>query len=265
MGINETTVEPPNRLDIEIAIQNLKNNKSPGEDNLQAELFKYGGEEIQNKLYELISKIWEEERMPDEWKRGMICPLFKKGDPLVCSNYRGICLLNIAYKLLSAIIRKKLLPFVEKELGQYQSGFRNNKSTIDQIFTIRQILEKTNEYKTNTYHLFVDFRAAYDSIKREQLYIAMLEFGLPLKLIRLTRMTLEGACCKVKIQNDKSMDFQCNKGLRQGDGLSCLLFNIALEKVIRDAEIQRDHTIFTKSVQLLGYDDDIDIIGRINY
>jgi len=58
-------------------------------------------------------------------------------------------------------------------------------STLDQIQTLRQILEKTLEFQIEIYHLFIDFKTAYDKVNRNQLYKAMLEFGIPLKLVRL--------------------------------------------------------------------------------
>ena len=67
----------------------------------------------------------------------------KKGDPTVRTNFRGICLLNIAYKVLSSVICERLKPIVNQLIGPYQCGFRPGKSTIDQFFTLRQILEKT--------------------------------------------------------------------------------------------------------------------------
>lgn len=68
--------------------------------------------------------------------------------------------------------------------------------------------------------------------------------------------------CAVKIQNDSSRIFNTNVGLRQGDGLACTLFNIALEKVIRQSNINTVGTIFNKSTQILAYADDIDIVAR---
>jgi len=68
--------------------------------------------------------------------------------------------------------------------------------------------------------------------------------------------------CQVKIQNRLSEPINVKNGVRQGDALACLLFNIALEKVIRDAAVIIRGTIFYKSVQILAYADDIDIIGR---
>jgi hypothetical protein len=79
---------------------------------------------------------------------------------------------------------KKLLGIIN------QCGFRCNRSTTDQIFYIRQILEKKCEYNGTVNQLFIDFKKAYDSVKREVLYSILLEFGITEKLVRLIKMCL---------------------------------------------------------------------------
>jgi hypothetical protein len=64
----------------------MKNNRAPGEDNVVVEFFKYGENDIIDAIHILINIIWELECMPDCWKTGIICPLFKKGDKLLCVN-----------------------------------------------------------------------------------------------------------------------------------------------------------------------------------
>jgi sorting nexin-29 len=113
-----------------------------------------------------------------------------------------------------------------------------------------------------THNLFIGFNSAYDTIKIEQLYNAKTEFNIPNKLIRLTRMTMENTKSQVRIQSDLSDSITTKKGLRQGDSLACLLFNLALEKFIRNAGIHTNGTILHKSIQLLAYADDMDIIAR---
>ena len=115
-----------------------------------------------------------------------------------CSNYRGVILLNTAYKILSNILFTRISPFSQNIIGNYQCGFWKNRSTTNQIFTLRQILEKTKEFGIETYNLFIDFKSAYDTIKREQLYNAMSEFNIPNKVIRLTWMTMENK--KVRLE-----------------------------------------------------------------
>ena len=142
--------------------------------------------------------------MPCDWNLGIIYPIYKKGDRLDCNNYRGITVLNTAYKKFSLILQEDDLTHVEEIVGNYQRGFRNGKSTTDQIFTMRQILEKMAEYRHDTYHLFIDFKAAYDSIARVKLYDAMSSFGIPAKLIRLVRMTMTNVTCQVRVDGKLS-------------------------------------------------------------
>ena len=105
--------------------------------------------------------------MPSDWSLSVLCPVLKKGHATICTNYRGISLLSIAYRILSSVLCERLKPFMNKLIGSYQCGFRPGKSTIDQIFTLRQILEKTQEKQIDTHHLFVDFKDAFDSPNRE--------------------------------------------------------------------------------------------------
>lgn len=258
-GIN---IEAPSLAEVKDAITRLKNNKAPGEDGLPAELFKSGCQGIVTALHKLIAKIWSEEKLPEKWMISVICPLHKKGCKTDCGNFRGISLLPTAYKVLSIILSDRLVPLMEDFLHPYQTGFRRGMSTSDQLFCIRQILQKSYERNTETNHLFIDFKSAYDTINREALWDIMAEFRFPHKLIRLLKATMEAVICCVKVQGALSATFESKIGLRQGDGLSTQLFNIALEGVIRRAKVEVLGSIFTKSVQLLGFADDVDIVGR---
>jgi hypothetical protein len=178
--------------------------------------------------------------------------MIKKGDKL----HRRICLLNVTFKDFAKILYDRLLPY------QYQAGFQSGKSTTDQLFALRQILEKCNEFDITTHHLFIDFKAAYDTIIRNEVYVGMSELNFPTKLIRLTKATLTTVTCCVKIQNNCSESFETRQELRQGDVLSTLLLNVVLEVIVRQAILQTSGTICNKETQQLAYADDIDIVGR---
>jgi len=80
-----------------------------------------------------------------------------------------------------------LNPYAEEITGDHQCGFRHNRSTTDHIFCIRQILEKKWEDNEAVHRLFIDFKKAYVSVRREVLYNILIEFGIPMKLVRLIK------------------------------------------------------------------------------
>ncbi|WP_432652626.1 reverse transcriptase domain-containing protein [Proteus terrae] len=121
-------------------------------------------------------------------------------------------------------------------------------------------MKKTQEKQIPTYHLFIDFRQAYDTPNRDELYRAMNHFGIPSKLINLSQMTLQDTWSCVKAAEGVSEQFQTLRGFRQGDALSCSFFNILLEMIMRAAEIDTKNMITNKSTQILGYADDIEVV-----
>jgi hypothetical protein len=115
----------------------------------------------------------------------------------------------------------------------HQCGVRRNRSTTDQILCIRQILEKKCEHNGTVHQLFIDFKKAYDSVRREALYNILIEFGIPRKLVGLIKMYLTETYSRVRIGKNLSDKFNIENGLKQGDALSPLLFNFASEYAIR--------------------------------
>jgi sorting nexin-29 len=230
---DDDRIPAPDLQEVEEEIGRLKNNKAAGADQLPSELFKHGGEALAKALHWVIAKIWEEEVVPEEGMEGIVCPIYKKGDQLDSCNYRTITLLSAAYKVLSQILCRRLSPFAREFVGQYQAGFMGARATTDQIFTVRQALQKCREFNVTTHHLFIDFKSAYDTIDRDQLWQIMHDYGFPDKLTRLVKSTTDRVMCVVRVSGTLSSPFESRRGLRQGDGLSCLLFNIALEGVIR--------------------------------
>jgi hypothetical protein len=140
---NQTVVEihPPSYNEVCSIINKLKSNKAGDTDNVIPELVKQGGRTLKQRLYKFILMIWEKEQLPNQWREGIICPTYKKGDRLDCKNYRPITLLNVAFKIFVIILNQSLVDIIETELSDYQSGFRPNRSKIDNIFMITKLLK----------------------------------------------------------------------------------------------------------------------------
>jgi hypothetical protein len=100
---------------------------------------------------------------------------------------------------LPDILLARLIPYVIEVIGDHQCGFCQNRCTTNQIFYIWQILEKKWEYNGTVHQLFIDFKEAYGSVKREVLYNILLEFGLPKKLVMLIKMCLNETYSKVSV------------------------------------------------------------------
>ncbi|GFX51630.1 craniofacial development protein 2 [Trichonephila clavipes] len=179
----------PSITEVTLAIKKLKNNRSTGPDSIPSELLKVDEPEHVNALHKIMVKIWETKKIPLNGNKALSAPFLKKET------------------ILNVVTIGELL--------------------IDQIHTLRQILEKTKEYNIKTFHLFVDFKAAYDSINRDKMIEAMTEFKIPKKFVNLTKATLKNVRCRIKVQKYLSEPFTTEKGLRQGDSLACLLFNLA--------------------------------------
>ena len=85
----EPLVPEPSAFEVELAIDKLKSHKSPGIDQIPAELIKARGRTIYLEIYKLIISIWKKEKLPEEWKESILVPIHKKGDKTDCNNYRA--------------------------------------------------------------------------------------------------------------------------------------------------------------------------------
>jgi sorting nexin-29 len=148
----------------------MKNRKAAGPDGLNSEIFKYGGPVLSHRLLQLINKCWKERSIPEEWGKARVKSLFKKGKRDDCSNYRGISPLNSGYKIYCKIITQRFKTTSETVLLEEQNGLRTGRSCIDNVFIIKQTIEKRREFNLETHMAFFDLEKAFDRVNRKQLW-----------------------------------------------------------------------------------------------
>ena len=149
--------------------------------------------------------------MSEEWKESIVVLIYKNCDKTDCSNYRGKSLLPTMFKILSNILLSRLIPYAKEIIGVNQRGFRRNRSTTDHILCVHQVLGKNWEYNEPVHQLFIDFKKACDSVRREVLCNIFIEFGIPMKLVRLIKMCLTETFSRVRVGKHLSEGFPIRK------------------------------------------------------
>ena len=195
---------PPSRDEISYALKKLKNCKSAGVDEITNEQLKYGGSALVGQLELLFKKVWEEEVIPEDWLKGVIVVIGKKGDTSYCCNNRGITLRATSSKVLQMVLLKRLDVGMECLLRENQCGFRRNRSCIDQIYSIRTIIHNCIEFNIPLYVNFIDFKAAFDFIRREFIWSSMRHYGLPEKYVRIFKAFFNGTVSAVRVNGQIS-------------------------------------------------------------
>ena len=200
---------------------------------------------------------------PQEWKEGQLVKIPKKGDLSNCSNYRGITLLSIPGKVFNRIMLERIKNATDPKLRDEQAGFRKNRSTIDQIATLRIIVEQSLEWNSQLVINFLDYEKVFDSIDRETLWKILRHHGIPQKLVNLIRSMYEDTTCRIVHAGQLTDNFSILTGVRQGCLLSPFLFILAIDWLMKETTQGRRNGIqWTPWTQLddLDFADDIALL-----
>ena len=134
--------------EVDKAIKLLRRGKAAGVDGAVNEILKYAGPEMTRSLWMLFNTLFEEEQVPQDWTRGLVVPICKDGDKHIVDTYRGITLLSVVGKLYTVILNTRLSQWCERNqiLVDEQAGFREGRSTSDQLFILREaVLDRTQK------------------------------------------------------------------------------------------------------------------------
>ncbi|KAK3540283.1 hypothetical protein QTP70_029609, partial [Hemibagrus guttatus] len=212
------------------ALKRMKSGKAVGSDNIPVEVWKCLGEAAVEFLTSLFNRVLESERMPEEWRRSVLVPIFKnKGDVQSCSNYRGIKLMSYSMKLWERVVEARLRKVVE--ICEQQYGFMPRKSTTDAIFALRILMEKYRDGQRELHCVFVDLEKAYDRVPREELWYCMRKSGVAEKYVRVVQDMYERSRTVVKCAVGQTEEFKVEVGLHQGSALSPFLFAMVMDQL----------------------------------
>lgn len=209
----------------------LRNGKASGLDALINEFIKNSPPNMLSLITSYFNLILDTAVVPTDWTLGLMVSIYKKkGDKMDPDNYRGITLLSCMGKLFSMLLNSRLSLFLENNnlLGEEQTGFRSQYSTLDHIFTLYCIIDLYKSKKRRLYAAFVDYRKAFDTVDRHHLWHKLINLNIKGKILKVIQSMYNNAKTCVQNGNDVSDFFECNIGVRQGENLSPLLFSIFL-------------------------------------
>ncbi|KAK3545468.1 hypothetical protein QTP70_007685 [Hemibagrus guttatus] len=231
-GVNsvEQKVDKIRKDEVRKALKRMKSGKAVGPDDIPVEVWKCLGEAAVGFLASLFNRVLESERMPEEWRRSVLVPIFKnKGDVQSCSNYRGIKLMSHTMKVWERVVEARLRKVVE--ICEQQYGFMPRKSTTDAIFALRILMEKYRDGQRELHCVFVDLEKAYDRVPREELWYCMRKSGVAEKYVRVVQDMYERSRTVVRCAVGQTEEFNVEVGLHQGSALSPFLFAIVMDQL----------------------------------
>ncbi|KAK3521083.1 hypothetical protein QTP86_015705, partial [Hemibagrus guttatus] len=243
-GVNsvEQKVDKIRKDEVRKALKRMKSWKAVGPDDIPVEVWKCLGEAAVEFLASLFNRVLESERMPEEWRRSVLVPIFKnKGDVQSCSNYRGIKLMSHTMKVWERVVEARLRKVVE--ICEQQYGFMPRKSTTDAIFALRILMEKYRDGQRELHCVFVDLEKAYDRVPREELWYCMRKSGVAEKYVRVVQDMYERSRTVVRCAVGQTEEFNVEVGLHQGSALSPFLFAIVMDQLSEEVRQESPWTM----------------------
>ena len=219
--------------ELKTAIQNKKSSAT-GPDQISYTLLKHMPNEALNTILKLFNQIWSSGIIPDNWKRAECFALPKPGkkhsDP---SNYRPITLTSHLCKTLETIINTRLNKFLNDNnlINKFQSGFRANHSTVDQIIRLQTSINHAFHKSNKAVGVFVDIEKAFDMIWKKGLLEKIEQKGITGNMYNFINDFIHNRSITVQVKGHKSKETNIENGIPQGSVISPTLFNIFINDI----------------------------------
>jgi hypothetical protein len=254
--------------ELDLCLNALAKSKAVGEDGIPVEAYRSSAT-ARALLFELIRVIWRSEKVPKDLVRGIFLPIFKnKGSIDDMSKYRFICLLNHAYKVLSAVILLKMQKETEEFLPETQAGFRAKRSTCDNIYVLAKLIDITIGEDAELIATFIDFVAAFDTVSHFFLDEALGVANVSAKCRAILREIYEAATAVVTVKQADgttvmSEEVNVGRGVLQGDIISPKCFTVALHLIRIMHDIRGGIEVEGFNIDCLEYADDAALLDKV--
>ena len=219
--------KPFTKTELDSTISKTKNNKSAGTDNILNEFISNSSNEVKDIILRIFNTLLKLEYFPDIWAKGLITPVFKKGNRNNTNNYRGITVLSLLGKIYTRLISERLTTWAERNniFTESQFGFRKSRNTTDCIFVIKGLIDILFSQGKKLYVCFIDYTKAFDLLNRSAIFAKLFRSGVSTKLINIFKNMYSKM--KLGVKNDVlKQEFASNVGLLQGEICSPAIFSL---------------------------------------
>ena len=238
-------------LEICTALRKMGRNKSPGPDGVVSELYitcthaKTAEEKeaikhapicnLGRAIHHVITKCWEQEYFPREWDAATIISIPKKPGANDPNLFRGISLIQTISKLMTSILAQRIqgAAIEAGRIATEQAGFRAGEEAIAQAITVAEVIQRTQATKNRAIITFLDAEKAFDRAPHGAILAKIEAFGVRGKTLNIIKSLYRSPSFKVKFRNTMSEEHRVEKGVKQGESLSPILFLIYINDFIQ--------------------------------
>ena len=257
-----THITPFTTDEVRRALYQLKSRGAAGADGVQPLAAKLAAPYLTPPLCALFNEMIAADDIPPVLASSRTILLHKAGDTTDIGNYRPISLLSVLYKTLTKIITWRIETTVAARLPPTQAGFRKGYSTLDHLHAVNMAVEKSREYNLRLSLLFVDFRKAFDTVEFRAIWDSLAYYGVDDGTTEMIKK-LYAASSSIVAFASSEVPVDVQRGVRQGDTLSPLLFVLCLQYALDGVDwAQRGLQVGEHRLPYLAYADDIVLLAR---
>lgn len=218
--------------ELTMAINQMPSGRAPGIDGLSTNFYKRFWNIIGTDLHEVVQECFRTGSLPVSCQRAVLSLLPKKGDLTLLKNWRPVALLCTDYRVLSRALSNRLNDFLGKNVSTDQSYCVPERSIMDNIFLIRDVLDLCKIYNVNVGIVSLDQEKAFDRVDHSYLFAALRGFGFGDGFLSWVSLLYSGAQCMVKMGAGLSRPIPVQRGIRQGCPISGQLYSLAIEPLL---------------------------------